>query len=122
MLCEKTFKSVGGKQSEKNCGDLCPHEKSELKSTAKTMLSNNYKSNIVRQHRSKDQTSTRQIIKNNSLNMKQKSIQLVFISCFFTTLLMRKYLKHSLFALSLYCVERYFDLTSVFIHITKRKT
>ena len=32
MLCEKTFKSVGGKQSEKNCGDLCPQEKSESKS------------------------------------------------------------------------------------------
>ena len=104
MLCEKTFKSVGGKQSEKNCGDLCPQEKSELKSAAKTMLSNNYKSNIVRQHRSKDQTSTRQIINNNSLNMKQKSIQLVFITCFFTTLLMRKYSKYSLFSLSLYCV------------------
>lgn len=95
MLCEKTFKSVGGKQSEKNCGDLCPQEKSELKSATKTMLSNNYKSNTVRQHRSKEQTSTRQIINNHSLNMKQKSIQLVLITCFFTTLLMRKYRKYS---------------------------
>ena len=96
MLCEKTFKSVGGKQSEKNCGNLCPQEQRELKSTAKNMLSNNYKSNLVRQHRSKVQTSTRQTISNNSINMKQKSIQLVFITCIFTTLLMRKYNKDSL--------------------------
>ena len=89
MLCEKTFKSVGGKQSKKLCGDLCPQEQRELKSTAKTMLSNNYKSNLVRQHRSKDQTSARRAISNN--NMKQKSIQLVLIACFITTLLMRKY-------------------------------
>ena len=91
MLCEKTFKSVGGKQSKINCGDLCPQEQRELKSTAKTMLSNNYKSNLVRQDRSNDQTSARRAINNN--NMKQKSIQLVLITCFFTTLLMRKYIK-----------------------------
>lgn len=91
MLCEKTFKSVGGKQYKKICGDLYPQERSESKLATKTMLSNNYKSNLVRQHRSIDQTSTRQTISNKNNIMKQKSIQLVVITCFFATLLMRKY-------------------------------